>query len=532
MCKRILGFRLSCTVVLVWLGYVLSPSQAALSQAKFEALRAKAEQHEKQGQWKEACEVYREILKQDRNRPLIKAQYRKCLRRLYQVRRHTDPTFQKEVLSLPYTQTLKIYSIVVSNLLDSAVEKQKLELENLFRQGLEEFLLALKDPVFRQQYLPNVTASEIDTFQTALLKTWTKKKKITSLDAAIHHINSVALAAQKRLDLRPEVVVLEFACGACNALDDYTVYLTPGQLRELCASLKGETIGVGVLLSVVDNKVVIGEVLPNSPAADNGLERGDQVVSIGKKTTAGLTAAEAMELLDGEEGTLVDLVISRPNLAMPRMVSLRRQALFIRSVPLPEEGEIGYMQISCFQSSTVQEVESALVSLSSSGTKVLILDLRGNGGGLFDVAVEVTKRFIASGVIVYTQTQDSQKKDVHRANNSHLVTIPIVLLVDENTASAAEVLAGALKDHKRATLVGQTTFGKGYSQDVVRLTSAPGGASVGGIRLTVARFFSPNGVSYTGTGVTPHFLVENQKGAAVDHQLDKAYKVAQSLLPK
>jgi len=217
-------------------------------------------------------------------------------------------------------------------------------------------------------------------------------------------------------------------------------------------------------------------------------------------------------LLEGDEGTEVELVVASPNGGV-RIAVLRRRTLFLPSVQHGLLGEIGYIKIHCFQESTVQEFDRQLNELLKADCRALVLDLRGNPGGLLDVAVEIARRFLPSGVIVSTQQLDSRSRKVYRSDNPMAFTMPLVVLVDSETASSAEVLAGALKENNRAKLVGQTTYGKGCAQGLLKLPgegelrspaeTSPAGGS-GAIRITIARFFSPTGQPYTGHGVEPH----------------------------
>ncbi len=170
--------------------------------------------------------------------------------------------------------------------------------------------------------------------------------------------------------------------------------------------------------------------------------------------------------------------------------------------------DVGYLQITQFQDSTPQEVEDAFASLSKAGIKSLILDLRGNSGGLVESAVEVARRFLPSGVIASLESYDPKLSTVYHARNPDAWSLPLIVLVDGDTASAAEVLAGALKDNARARLFGQPTFGKGSSQGLVKLPEALGGVPTGGMRLTIARFFSPKGIPYAGQGILPDLILE------------------------
>jgi hypothetical protein len=184
-------------------------------------------------------------------------------------------------------------------------------------------------------------------------------------------------------------------------------------------------------------------------------------------------------------------------------------ATFIPSVQIDVKSMgIGYLNISHFQESTPQEVEGAFLTLNKEGMKGLVLDLRGNPGGLIEAAVEVARRFLATGVIASTENYDPKLSTVYHARNADAWTVPVVILVDGETASAAEVVAGALKDNGRARILGQPTYGKGSLQGLVKLPDAMGGLPTGGLRLTIARFFSPKGLPYAGQGVMPDLLVQ------------------------
>jgi carboxyl-terminal processing protease len=199
-----------------------------------------------------------------------------------------------------------------------------------------------------------------------------------------------------------------------------------------------------------------------------------------------------------------------------------------------QSGAVGYVRITSFQETTLADLDSALADLNKQGMKALILDLRGNSGGLFDVAVETVRRFLVKGLIVSTRHHDPRvKPGFYHAHNPGALTLPMVVLVDGETASAAEVVAGALKEHKRARVVGQTTYGKGCSQGLLRLPTQgllklppkPGGNPTGGIRLTVERFFSPTGYPYSGRGVVPHIPVDLDPEQQLVRALDEAQRL-------
>jgi len=478
----------------------------SLEPDSLKALRHQAEQLERLTLWDKACDVYEEILRQGRDQPQIRARYRQCLRRYYQVRRYHDPSYRKEVLSLNYPQALDLYSLVLRGLLSNSIDRERIGPGDVFRKGLEELRWALSNATFCQEFLPGVPPEIIRSFR-ARLSTWAGAGQLTRQQVK-DQVREVAMAALQTLNLPPTTTIMEFTCGACYAFDEYTVYLTPAQLRELYDSIKGRYVGVGIRLAVQDNRLVIAEVLADSPAAEimPPLGKDDQLVSVDKKATAAMSPEMAMELLEGETGTMVELAVYAPAVGT-RVVMLQRRPLFVPSVTYHMKSVgIGYLQLACFQETTTQEIDAALLALSKEEMKALILDLRGNAGGLVESAIETARRFLPSGVIVSTQNQDPRQNTVYQARNPGALTLPLVVLVDGDTASAAEVVAGALKDNNRARLVGQATFGKGCSQGLLRLPAGPGGVPTGAIRVTVARLFSPSGAPYTGRGVVPHIV--------------------------
>ena len=203
---------------------------------------------------------------------------------------------------------------------------------------------------------------------------------------------------------------------------------------------------------------------------------------------------------------------------------LKGSVSFMTSVQATmKSADIGYLQIGLFQETTPQEVENAFAELTKSGMKGLIVDLRGNGGGCLEAAVDTARRFLASGVITSTENYDPKLSTVYQSRNPDAWTVPLVLLVDGDTASAAEVLAGAMKEHGRAKLIGQPTFGKGISQVLVKLPDALGNVPTGGLRLTIARFFSPKGLPYAGTGVTPDVLSPRTEANSMNPMEDQQF---------
>jgi carboxyl-terminal processing protease len=229
-----------------------------------------------------------------------------------------------------------------------------------------------------------------------------------------------------------------------------------------------------------------------------------------------------MGMLEGEEGTFVRITVSEAGKGIRPPLQFRRRPLFLPSVTADlVDGDIGLIKIHFFQETTLQEFDAKLKELTRFNVRALILDLRGNPGGLLDVAIEVARRFLPNGAIIVSQVHhDPKQTQTFRSQNMMPLTIPLVVLVDADTASAAEVLAGALKENKRARLVGQTTYGKGCAQGLLKLpqegalqspATPSKGPGTGAIRITVARFISPAGQPYSGRGVEPDFPADSGK---------------------
>jgi len=518
------------------MGMVLFVPQLWAAADASPTLRRQAEQFERRGEWARACELYEQLLSKERNLPEVRERYLHCLRRAHQARRHRDPTFLQQARDLPLSTAVEAYGELVGRLRGSYVDVAKVDYSRLFQQGVEELRLALSDPAFCQAHLTIATPRALPDFLRELQNVWAKKTPHRQQEAQAQ-ARDLALDAQKSLGLYPTLVVLELACGACSGLDEYTVYLTLGQLSDLCASLKGEIVGVGVELTEEDQRLVIAQVIPGSPADHGGIKPGDRLHRVGPRLTAGLSAEAADELLRGEAGSPVDLEVIPLGESVPRPVRLTRQAVNLPSVSEPRflgdrMAGVGYLQIVAFQETTPRELDDAVLKLQMAGMRGLVLDLRGNPGGLIDAAVQVAKRFLSHGVIATTYGQLRMFNHMYQARNPGALAVPLVVLIDNDTASAAEMVAGALKDHERATLVGLPTFGKGTVQRHWRLTTlTPLNA---GLRITVARFYSPRGQPYSGIGVTPHQFIERpavvlSMDLEQDPQVRAAFETARQL---
>jgi carboxyl-terminal processing protease len=277
------------------------------------------------------------------------------------------------------------------------------------------------------------------------------------------------------------------------------------------------------LLNWKDRQLVVERVVPGSWAAGLGVQAGDRVTQVGKQPLDRLLPAAVADLLRADSGAIAELTVSASDGTAPRVLTLPGFVPSVVDDRIEREG-IGYLRLANFQKTTLQELDSALLRLRSEGMRVLVIDLRGNPGGLFAAAVQAAERFLPSGIIVSTQGQVKTYAKTYLAQSPLTATdVPLVVLVDGETASAAEVVAGALKENDRAILVGQQTYGKGSIQKLLTLQAGAG------LNLTLARFYSPRGQPFAGVGVTPH-VVESRRDGMKDFQLDLALEQASRLL--
>jgi carboxyl-terminal processing protease len=487
-------------------------------------LRAQAERAEQDADWLRAAGFYEQLLLGDRRSSEFRDHYQNCLRRARQTERLQDPSYRHQIEMLSLDSALKVYAEVLTKLQHAYVARQRVAFPYLFREGIRELDNALSDPSFTRNYVHGSSESLVQ-FQDRLHAGW-EDYSLARREDLQAHARALALSAQESLGFSPSLIVMELACGACAGLDEYTRYVTPGQVIESDLAARGQYVGVGIELAGRDQKPVVESVLAGSPAEANGVRAGDRLVRVNDRRN--LTSAQAAEALGGEINTSVEIELAGPE-PRTRVVRLRRQELGVRSVSEPrfvdEQLGVAYLRIASFSESTGQEVDVALTKLEAAGMRALILDLRGNNGGLFDVAVLVAERFLSSGIIAFTRGESDESNVTYRARAMSTLTVPLVVLIDSDTASSAEMIAGALKENHRGTLVGETTFGKGSIQKVRKLHSVPAA-----IRMTVAKFYSPQGHSYLDAGVVPDVPVDRAVNAEQDPQLQAALDIARPLI--
>ncbi len=510
--------RLLLTGIVLLLLPLALPAAPANDSAPQKDAEIQARAAQKSGRWLDAVRLYDDIIRgKDKPSAEVREAYQECLRRYYLQRRHNDHLYRDAVAKLTQQDAIPVLEQILDTLSRNYYDHHKTELAMLLSEGVQELLYALDEEAFTKEYLTTTDVKRLDPFRQRLLQVREelKDQKPTNLRQAGDKVIAVArdahqLGAAANVKRAAVIFALEIACGACNSLDEYSLFMTPFHWN----ALRGKYVGVGVDLAITDHKLLISHVYPNSPAAmaETPLAPGDQVLRIDGQSVTDLPPDVVAERLLGPPETFVDLDV-QPAMNLPELhYHMMRRAVATTSVEYamyggdsisPSAPDIGYIHIRSFQDSTADEVKDALARLQTEGMKGLILDLRGNPGGMFKAAIQVSELFLGEGtVIVFTQGQLKEFNKPYKVENGNPFQAPVVVLVDGDTASSAEILAGALKDHGRAKLFGQTTFGKGSIQQFFPLDK-----SSGGIRVTVAKFSSPLKNHVSGTGIQPNQLV-------------------------
>lgn len=318
--------------------------------------------------------------------------------------------------------------------------------------------------------------------------------------------------------------------GLFNALDQYSQYFTKEEYDELMKSdVSGSYSGIGATLNQNSDtkQVTVVSVQDGSPAQEAGIQAGDVIVKADDYTAADMELSEFVSHLKGEEGTKVTVQIYRSSDHSYKNLTLTRKSLEIKTVDSQMlENNVGYIRITEFVQTTTGQFETALDDLKAQGMTSLIVDLRSNPGGLVSSVTDILQNIIPKGMIVYTEDKYNNRNEYQSTGEKQL-DMPLVVLVNENSASASEIFAGAVKDRQCGTLIGTTTFGKGIVQGIQNLSDGSGA------KMTTSRYYTPNGVCIQGKGIEPDITLEYQflgnddqaYSYSLDNQIQKALEV-------
>lgn len=307
-------------------------------------------------------------------------------------------------------------------------------------------------------------------------------------------------------DIKSEDLINGAVKGMLKTLDPHSSYMTPDIYKEVQVETEGEFGGLGIEITIKNDVLTIVAPIEDTPADKAGLKAGDRIIKIEGEPTKDITIMDAVKKMRGKEGTKVTITIMREGLEEPKDFVINRAVIKIKSVKYEMRDEtIGYIKIKSFTKSTADELDIALKSITKSKIIGLILDLRNDPGGLLNQAIEVSDRFIEKGqLIVYTKGKiEEQNMKFSSSGKNPYLDFPMIIIVNAGSASASEIVAGALQDLKRAVILGTQTFGKGSVQTIIPLSDGSA------LRLTTAKYYTPKGRVIQGKGITPDIIVED-----------------------
>ncbi len=498
-------------------------------------LASRAETLVHQGRWSDVVSMCEVAARKGVLSPALRHQYDLAKLHCDIARRHAEPAFRRQLQTLSEADARRVYAEVLTRIASHHVDAP--DFGRLSARGRLAVDIAIDDPAFVRMHATQATPERRSLYREQIARLSTARPVASQADAETVAA-WVARTAHSLLGIEPAVTLMEMSAAAVGGLDEYSAFLTNGQLDDLYAQIEGRFVGLGVELKTATDGLLVVHVIPGSPAERAGIRAGDHLVGVGGRSIGGMSVDEAAQLLQGPEGSLVTLAILRAP-APARAVTVRREHVEVPSVEdvkiLDRTAGVGYFKLTSFQKTTAADVEAALRRLDASGMRSLVIDLRGNPGGLLSAAVDTADIFLERGLVVATRGRSPDEDFNYSAGRSGTWRVPLVVLIDGDSASSSEIFAGAIRDHARGRIVGARSYGKGSIQGIFPLESAGVG-----MRLTTAKFFSPKGLPYSGVGVEPDLPVRTVArpvdGVVVqpadDAPLAAATEAARSLTPR
>jgi carboxyl-terminal processing protease len=343
-------------------------------------------------------------------------------------------------------------------------------------------------------------------------KGWERTGHATETYEELRTFSEVLTQVQKNYvdDTKVKDLVQGAIRGMLSTLDPHSAYMTPEMYKEMQVETKGEFGGVGIQIGVKENRLAVIAPIDGTPAQRAGIKAGDYITKVNDESTKDLSLMDAVQKMRGPKGTKVNLTIQRDGAADPLQFTLVRDTIKIESVKSKVMENIGYVKLTQFQEATGRDLGRVLKQFKDQKVQSTILDLRNNPGGLLTAAVEVSEQFLPNGkLVVYTKGRESKKDEWFAKGRDQMDDSPMIILVNEGSASASEIVAGALQDYGRAVIVGTTSFGKGSVQTILPLGDGSG------LRLTTAKYYTPKGRSIQSTGITPDIVIKPQPATTV-----------------
>ncbi len=408
--------------------------------------------------------------------------------------RYSDSRMIAFLRNTTINQMMSLYN-EAAQMIDSR-HVNPLSYEERTRQAVNHLEAALENPEFLQAAGFRGNNQSIATLKQELNQL--NASPARSASEALGVMQWAAELANRRLGLSREAVALEFFNGTLDSLDKYSAFVPAKTGFGPSAILEEQMVGIGVELKTHESGALINDVLENSPALEGGLKGGDVITGIDGKSVAGQSLGQIADQIGGPTGTSVTLQIEREGRRYT--VSLRRRSVYVSSVSGVRmlTADTGYLRLKQFSESSAEDMEKAMWTMYEQGMRNIVLDLRGNPGGLLTEAIQVSNLFVPNGRIVATRGRTEQDNSDSRATFEKTWRLPLVVLIDENSASASEIFAAAIQENGRGLIVGNHSYGKGTVQ-----THFPLRTVSGDLKLTTAKFYSPAGREMAGAGVTP-----------------------------
>lgn len=513
---------LSGPVILSLIAVILSSNPIFAFDADEDVrLLEKAKKSEESGAYSRAANFYAEYLRKNRDDLDIRESYNRMVRKQQQLIRLQNDQYRKIVVALRPSQVVDLFIHIAEVLSSNYVEADRARPEILFHHATEEVLLLLKTPKMLAPILGTMNLEGAKTIEQRISEM--RKLPIQThselRETMIELLGEVRNSGWAENTTRAcNLVILECANGACHGLDQFTLLFTPTQKAAADLALAGRQPGVGLSLVPSGAYYEVSRVIPGSTADEAGILKGDTVVSIQGVPSSMINPAQAQALLSIQAGQEIDLQIQPSGVTTITDLKLRSRMMLVPSVdwdvinPMNMD-PIGVVRISSFRDSTTTEFREALVRLQTQGVRGLLVDLRGNPGGAFKSALTSADLFLDGGTIVHSEGQVKEfNKTFSSSTGQNPFALPTVIMVDEDTASSAEILAGALQQNGKARIVGNRTRGKGSVQCLIPIDKAPWDKLPGGVQLTVAKLRLPTGQTFD-RGIIPDLKVDGDAAA-------------------
>ena len=314
--------------------------------------------------------------------------------------------------------------------------------------------------------------------------------------------------------------------GVLQSLDPYSAYMSPETFKEMETETSGKFGGLGIEVGMEFGVVKVVTPMDGSPAEREGVKAGDYIVKINEVQVQGKTLTEAVELMRGPVGSKLEITVRRKDVKKALVFEITREIIEVKSVKSKiVDNDIGYIRLTAFNDNSSKQIKDKIEKFKKNKINKYVLDLRNNPGGLLSQAIKISDFFLDNGEIVSTKSRKSSENKKYFAKKGDIINgETLLVLINYGSASASEIVAGALKDHKRAIVIGENSYGKGSVQSIIPLKNK------GAIRLTISKYYLPSGKSISGTGITPDIEVEESSdefkiGTETDNQLDLAIKL-------